>query len=584
MTAEVPAAAESDIETDVLTSVRAGRAISGNTIYVAPEAKGMADGTTADHAVTLEEAVEYLNGNGGGKIIFTQGTYSTTKIVISAPITFEGNGSTVIVKGENQRNNTGKTHGFEIASAVQGEIVFHDLTIKAEEETQYGVLALIWIRNTDAAGVSVAVNGCTLQNTGAGGVYREAISFEYASGTSKYYFDLSVNDCTITTKSYGIGSGLNNGNPDVSACTMNIQNTNFYGDGTSSIYNTHAPKAFKELIVNGCGFYGTGSGGIKYIYSDTNTVKITNNIFEKYAAGSDFIGSYTYAIMATTQKKDYSDARAYSWATEMSGNTLKGQNVIIAVASPVEVVWFPDGQAVNNTQFNNYGNQNITDEGTRYGISMWGGNKNFIGLTDFSIVEDTMDFTVGDEAKGTTYYYNTLASSGAYTNTEFEKYWTDENPRHCAASLAEWSEANAVTRWTMGENSKTIINADENGIVIAEDDIAKVEVNTLTGEIHVTPKSVGTTYLNAYVGSGETDGQIGSIPNAKMDVMKIVVKEVISEDPEQKPDSPDTKPNTPKTDKSVKTGDTAPLMLVVFLMAAAACVIGACMMRRRVRR
>ena len=350
----------------------------GQVIYVAPQERGIADGSSMENATTLEKAVDRLNGDeNGGKIILDEGEYWIKKIRVQKAIQFEGTSredTRIIVSGEEKRNNTGETYGFDIDSSVKGTISFSNLSIEAEDETTYGVLQLIWIHNTEEDGVSVEIDGCNLKNIGEvypqnKCAYRHAISIEYANGSSKYYFDLTVTDCYIETRSYGIGSGLNNGNPDVSDCTITVLNTTFTGASSGSIYNIHTPKALAELIVEDSEFYGTGSGGIKYIYSTSNTVKINNNIFNKPAnAETPFPNNGTYAIMATTQQKDLSDPRSYSYATELNGNTFNGQNTIIAAAAPLEVIWFPDGYSSNAVELNNYGDSNVTDTGTRYGI------------------------------------------------------------------------------------------------------------------------------------------------------------------------------------------------------------------------
>ena len=490
------------------------------------------DGKSNTHQYeTLDEAIS--EAKDGDTIILTAESVNIDKIVLDKSVTIQGTldadgkpQNTIIVNAEKNRNNTGETYGFEIGDTAAGKTIsFKDLAIQAEDETAYGVLQLIWIKNTNSAGVDVTVDHCTLTNVGAGGTYRHALSMEYASGNMTYYFDLTVTNSRLSARSYCFGSGLNNGNPDVSNCTAEFTGNVFNSyDTGSSIYNIHTPKAFKKLIVNNNTFASVRSGGIKYIYSTNNEVKITNNDFTD--SNQEMI-SGVYAIMATTQTKDYSDARAYSYATELANNNLENQNTIIAVAALVEVVWFPDGQAINQINLNNYGNTNSTDKGTRYGLSQWGGNKKFIVLTDFNIETDLMTFRVNGAEKETTYFYNTKENSGAYTSAVdgFDSYFTDENPRHCTASLATWGEANAITRWTLGENSKTILLTSDDGIVMAEDTIAKIEVDTKTGKISVTPKQEGVTYLNAYVGSGtnDTNTTIGAIPNAKMDTLKIEV-------------------------------------------------------------
>ncbi len=502
------------------------------TLYVAPEGTG--NGSTAEGATTLEKAVELLNNNAaGGEIIFTAGTYEIEKIYVESPIIFDGQDvATVIVKAEVNRNNTGKTHGFEINQAIEGTVRFENLDIQAETEETYGVLQLIWIHNTDSAGVNVEIDNCNLTNIGAGNPYRHAVSMEYASGSKKYYFNLSMTNSVITARSYGFGSGLNNGNPDVSDSTLNVQNCKFNNvGGNGSIYNLHLPMPFGDLNVENNTFNTVRSGGIKYIYSSVNNVVIRNNNFSDI--NQERLGG-VYAIMATTQQKDYTDARAYSYATELSNNILTDQNTIIAVASPVEAIWFPDGQAGNNTILNNYGNLNITDQGTRYGKSNYGGWKGFIVLTDFGIVDDVISFaTVDSDGKNVNYRYN-ADDSGVYSNyRNMNEYWTEENPRHCSASIADFAESDAITRWFMEDENIAKLAVDVDGNYI----------KTADGKIQVVPVAPGETYLYALVGGGEdgkfirdeatgkfavnSDGTVmrsfETIPNAKWDKVKITV-------------------------------------------------------------
>ena len=582
----------------------AAAAESGKAIYASPEGTG--DGTSAENAASFADALEIAAT--GDIVYLAEGEYHIDAVPLTKGITLQGSSkenSVIIVNEELNRLNTGERHGFQFYGATDGVVTFRNLTIQAAEDTTSGVLAPIHILNRDAQPANVVIDNCTISNTGTKATYRHAIALEYTSGEKRNYFNLTVKDSTITAASYGIGSGLDNGNPDMSQSTLQVSNTCFEGSGTqnASIYNIHLPVSLKEIDVDGSEFYGTGSGGIKYIYSTSNTVRITNNIFDKSSADSQFPNSGAYAIMATTQTADVNDPRAYSYATELSGNTLKGQNTIIAVKAPVEVVWFPDGQAVNGVEYNNYGDSNTTDAGTRYGKSNYGGHKGFIVLTDFAIQEDSLNFVLADstDAQNTIYYYNTQNDSGAYTNNNFETYWTDENPRHCSASLATFDEANAVTRWTFGQSDvASVIKAEEGETtLISEDEVAKVEIDTLTGNIKVTPKSAGTTYLTAYVGGVEFDAE-GSpvLPNYKKDVLTITVS-----DTEEIPDPPtpsgapsEISPSTPEnsdpgseeipdesTPLAPPTGEAPinPAWMIAAILLAGGCAAAVVLCRRR---
>lgn len=495
------------------------------------------------------------------------------KVVINKTLTIVGNGHTVTVAAEAMRNNTGETHGFEIGDSAAGKtIAFSGVTIKAEAEETYGVLQLIWIHNTDADSVDVRIDGCVLENVGEGGPYRHAVSMEYASGSTEYNFDLSVTGSTLSARSYVFGSGLNNGNPIVSGCTAVFTGNTFNNvGGSSSIYNIHTPKAFGSLQVQDNSFNSVRSGGIKYIYSAENTVVIKDNDFS--GANTEQLGG-VYAIMCTTQQKDYADARAYSWATELSGNNLEGQNTIIAAAAPVEVIWFPDGQAVNNTVLNNYGNSNATDEGTRYGISKWGGNSNFLSMTDFGITEDSIEFDSLDAELGVTkWFYNSEESSGFYTNdvTNFENAWTEENPRHCSASLATWEDANAITRWALVDEKgveTALVDEDGDGVITGENEIAQVTIDTKTGQITASPLAFGTATLKAVVGGGED----GLIPNAKTDTLTISVQEPVAPEPSEpeKPEPAASESGESEKSSLAKTGDET--MMLAGAAAAVAVV------------
>lgn len=509
------------------------------------------------------------------------------KVVIDKTLTIVGNGHTVTVAAEEKRNNTGETHGFEIGDSAAGKTIeFSGVTIKAEAEESYGVLQLIWIHNAAADSVDVRINDCVLENVGEGGPYRHAVSMEYASGSMKYNFDLSVVGSTLSARSYVFGSGLNNGNPDVSGCTAVFASNTFNNvGGSSGIYNIHTPKAFERLQVQSNSFNSVRSGGIKYIYSAENTVVIKDNDFS--GANTEQLGG-VYAIMCTTQQKDYADARAYSWATELSGNNLEGQNTIIAAAAPVEVIWFPDGQAVNNTVLNNYGNSNATDEGTRYGISKWGGNESFLSMADFGIAADSIEFDSLDAEPGVTkWFYNSEESSGFYTNdvTNFENAWTEENPRHCSASLATWEEANVVTRWALVDEKgveTALVDEDGDGVITGENDIARLSIDTKTGQISASPLAFGTATLKAVVGGGED----GLIPNAKVDTLVISVQEPVAPEPSE-PEKPEPViPDNSEPEKSAfaKTGDAtmtlAGAVAAVAVVAAGGAAAAACARKR----
>ena len=475
---------------------------------------------------SLEEAVDEANQTSGAVIDVVKSCTVDSLLEIKSAMTIQGQeGVVVTVAPEANRINTGEIYGFKMGTAIEnGTVTFKDLTIKGSGNN----LQLLWVCNTDPKGVSVSVENCKLDNsekTVSGG-YADAISFEYASGDTTDYFNLSVTGCEIAAASYGIGSGLNNGNANVSNCSLTVKDTVFNNTGNSSIYCIHAPVAFGSLMVENCDFNSVNSGGIKYIYNANNeeSVVIKNNDFSDC---NQNMNSGTYAVMATNQISDLTDDHCYCWATELSGNDFSNQNVIIALKAELEVVWFPDGQAQNDTVYNNMANENITNVGTRYGKSNYGGSTLFkqvgVCLTDFGMDTNEMTFTLGDEGQSTAYFYNTKDASGAYTNYQgaFADYWTDENLRHCSASLATWGEANAITRWNLDGVALTQ-NAEDSTVYEAENDVAKVQVNTATGAIDVTPKAVGTTSLQAVVGGGEN----GDLPNAKEDTLTITVEPI----------------------------------------------------------
>lgn len=489
---------------------------------------------------SLDEAIAAAN-NGGNKTIVVHNDCSLAGTVeLRAPMNItcdSDNPVTITLTGSD-------AYGFRIGKGSGGNYSFSNLVIQTDT-----LLSCISIQAYDPTNpVNVSISNCSITNT-----KKTAIDFEGTSypGPDTNYFDLTVNNCSITAATYAIGCGSDNNSPNVGSSSLTVK------DSTltllqNGVYGIHTPKALLSLTIDGNTFITAASGGIKYIYTSDNTVSITNNDFTQCRTSNS-----SYSIMCTNQITDASDPRSYQWATDLSGNDLTGANTIIAVGADLEVFWFPDGQARNNNQLNNLGQSNTTDAGTRYAKSNYGQssffNRSGISLTDFNIASDSLSFTTGDSAQNTSYYYNTETSSGAYTNAKpsFSDYWTEENPRHCSASLATWGEANAITRWTFGQDSLDILSPDENGLITAEDDVAKVEVNPATGEITVTPKAAGTTYLNAYVGSGtdETGTKIGSIPNAKSDTLVIIVSS---------PSTPIVPPTTDPTPTPTPTPDPDP--------------------------
>lgn len=359
----------------------------------------------------------------------------------------------------------------------------------------------------------VNITNCTLTNT-----LKTAIDLEGTDKTNTNYFDLSIKDCKINAAAYGIGSGLDNNAPEMATSTISVTGTEFNVGDTSSKYCIHCPKMLKSLIVSGCTFNNSETG-IKYQFKGSETnVLIRNNDFRNCRVGD----KQGYCILATNHVIDLKDSACYCWATELSGNNFCGQNVLILAKAPLEVIWFPDGQATNNTIFNNLANSNTTDSGTRYTLSSSSVPK--VHLTDFNITDSALNFLVGSNAAVTTYYYNSKTSSGAYTNSVkgLASYWTDTNQAHCSSELTDWSEANAITRWKLGDTALTQ-DKDKAGKALktftAENSIAKVVIDTATGKITVTPKAVGSTTLTATVGGGAK----GDLPNAKSDTLTISV-------------------------------------------------------------
>ncbi len=454
------------------------------------------------------------------------------------PIIVEGkNGSTVYVVGVTNR-------GFLIGTPMEqvtdeqrnpvvsegGDYVFQDLSIVSED-----ALGLISIHAYEEEQfVDVLVSNCDLTNLKKTAIDLEGVA---PSDAQTQHFHLTVQDSNIMAAGYGIGMGLDNNNPNSSACTVSVSDTTLKGAPNGGIYNIHLPNALQSVTVTRCEFLDA-NGGIKYVYTGENHVGVTDNRFDT----TD--GAWNFAILATNTCKDLSNIRAYAWATELARNVLKGQNVVIAAMAKPQVVWFPDGQAVNGVNWNNFGNANITDQGTRY-VNSYG--QTYAQLTDFNMETGVMTFATPNSAEQMTrYFYNTLASSGAYANNPngVADYFTAANPAHCVPErIAGWLNANAVTRWAIGTDAShmALYSPDTNGKIIYEDDVAKVVVDTLTGEIKVTPKAVGQVYLSAYVGTDLTIGENGTvIPGAylnyKMDDLVITVGEEIIPDPDPDPD------------------------------------------------
>lgn len=475
----------------------------------------------------------------GGEITLKAGIYNLESVEPDKALTLCGeDGAIIVFAPETDRNITGATNGFKFTKPFSGQFTLSNLTINGSGNN----LALIWLSNTSPEGMKLSLENCRLNNPRqSDAAYSHAVSFEYKNGPAEYYFDLAVKNCYVNATSYGIGSGLDNGNPDVSRCSLTVSGTVFDSTGDrNGIYNIHAPKPFAVLDVQDSEFKGAG-GGIKYIYNETNTVRINSNQFLLKERQGDFTGSSSYAIMATVS--------GWNYATEMKGNNLKGQNCIAAVLKDMEVIWFPDGQAVNSPRLNNNGDCNTTDAGSRYTHSVWGTNRSIAVLTDFNIISGQMSFTVGDSAQTTGYYFNTLSSSGAYTNyTDYDaQYFTQDNPRHVVntgarggvtyITLADFEKANAVTRWNLDGIPFEYSDAD-NGFS-AETDAVKVIIDKTRGIITVIPKAVGSAVLTAVVGGGEdsTDGT-DHIGNAKTDRLCITVKE---KNPDEDPsDTSDT--------------------------------------------
>lgn len=490
--------------------------------------------------VTYPSLAEAVAAAEEGQTVAVLQSCSIDKIEITKGITITSEPGVVItVNDEANRNNTGATNGFQILQSVAGAVTFDGLTIVAEEaENAAGILGLITIHVEEEDGAVVNVQNCTLVNVGSNqGGYRHAISIETFRGNEVFHYTLNVDNCDITSKSYGIGEGLHNGHGNYTDVALNVQNTSFTSaeDSAGTIYNIHLPSALKSVQVENCNFSSIRNGGIKYIFTadNKNDIVLKNNDFS--GCNSD-MASGSYAIMCTNSISDLEDPYCYCWASEISGNNLCGQNVIIALKAELETIWFPDGQASNSTEFNNLAQNNTTDAGTRYGKSNYGGSQLFkasgVVLTDFAIADDSMRFETGDAAKETAYFYNTKDSSGFYSNYTgaFSEVWTEDNPRHCSASLATWDESNALTRWTLdgisgylpfdtetAEGGKTVTL----DTITAENETAKVVINTKTGSILVTPKAAGSTKLTATVGGGID----GTLPNAKNAVLNITVTE-----------------------------------------------------------
>lgn len=483
---------------------------------------------------TLAEAI--AGAPAGAAIALSGGDYEATGITLEKDLTLTGaaDGSThLFVK------DTGDDDfGFRIAGGA--DVTFENLSMEADTEIvgELDILALIYISTEGDDPSDVTVKNCTLKNTGNIRGYRHAISFEGKTypGPDTRNFNLTVENSFLTADGYGIGSGLDNNHPIVSNSSLTVMNTEFNheGEGSSSIYSIHLPRALKKVTVSDCTFHTVSTGGIKYIYSTDNEVRITDNDFTGCNQAQT---TGAFAIMATTQTADPENQRSYSYATQLSGNKLSGQNTILAVKAPVEVVWFPDGQAKNNPSVNNYGDENTTDAGTRYGKSKWGGNKNFIVLTDFRLKDTALHFSsASEEAKETSYLYNG-ETSGVYSNfAPLDSYWTEENPRHCSVSLADFQEANAITRWYL-KSGADLEPVEQSTVLAAEDAVAKVEIDQTTGKIRITPKAKGTTYLCGVVGGGEfrlendaylldTDGlRVSTLKNGKTVVCTITVGE-----------------------------------------------------------
>ncbi|MCC8023532.1 MAG: hypothetical protein LIO46_07150 [Clostridiales bacterium] len=547
---------------------------------------------STDQYDTLEEAVAAAQADdvitlGAGEV---EVEAHTLKLLLPLSIVGVSMEQTKIIL-TSPTNGRGLQVGNEAGAMVGGTFNFENLSIVQPSGGDLRFLINIMAYNPDEP-VEVNIRSCYLEAARQTAIAVEGTS--NAATPDTQYYDLTVEDCVIrqthSGNGYCIGSGLFNNNPNTDNCTVTIRDNTFYGSTGGSPYNIHFPNPVGSLTVADNVCY-TGAGhGIKYVYTADNEVSITGNVFQTYENNAAEPDAERYALLFTNTVDDLDNPRSYQWATKLDGNDLRGMNVLAAMAADLEVLWFPDGQAVNAVEYNNNGDANLTDEGTRYARSAYGASTQFnesgVVLTDFAVEQNALTFVLDEEMEGadTRYFYNSESLSGAYTNsvTGLEDYWTGENTRHCSGSLAAWEEANAVTRWTFGEDSLETLE-DTDGVIVAEDEVAKVTVNTLTGEIHVEPKALGTTCLNAYVGGGDAD----AIPNYKADTLEITVTEAQEEEEEEEttvlsesetdPEDgePQTGPSALSTSQTSgpKTGDSAAWM--VFILVAA--VSGGCL-------
>jgi len=512
-----------------------------DTIYVAADGTDANIGETAEAPTSLSNALEkYKTGAtiimAGGEYTLAGGTYDSGAAACylnrsvsiqkasgsesAAVVTLTGGSYGIVINGSGSYSFSGLTiNSATNLSNISVENYMKDITNTTS--TDYTL---------DASQKAVVnVSNCVVTNTWKSAIDFEgngAISSNYAN-YDRNYFDLTVSNCDITADpgtdkghwGYGIGSGLSNNYCDLShssltvtGCTFNKGQVTYnatYGIRICSNSTAYANYNMGSVNISGNSFYNVNNG-IWYAISSINkeNIIIDNNDFTPMVqtnadtGNGNALGVYNYLT-------DTSDPYSYSFAKEMKGNNLSGEKILTLFKANIDVIWFPDGQAVNATNFNNFSDTNTTDAGTRY--LKYGVYSKALVLTDFGIDQDLLTFATAASASQTfTFTYNTKTVSGAYSNyTNMEmgaadSYFTESNTKHASSDyLANYTKSYAITSW------KEVNAAGEDydsGLITFE--------TTSAGTVTVTPTGAGTgvAYIKATVGTG---------PNAKSDIIKI---------------------------------------------------------------
>ena len=263
------------------------------TVYIAPTAQGLGDGTSAANAYAYTSiATAETDATSGGTIVFVDGTYTLANhLNLASAITYGVTYQPQTVGGVTISGSYGVRVG---NTSLVGGIIINDLIFNIGSSSQ---LAAYQFRFINGTGGSTTMNRCkgSVDRLG-GGISSNCFGDNVAHGQAGEKFDLFMNECAFSINMDSVAndyqSGIIGGGSDSDGTSkpknFTITNCTFVSNATGKMafanYNNNGSKSVGTVVVKNTllSHEGTASSLITGNTTSTTLSFINSDLYSGY--------------------------------------------------------------------------------------------------------------------------------------------------------------------------------------------------------------------------------------------------------------------------------------------------------------